>query len=407
MVNRYFIWLAVWATAAASLPSADCSPAIAPMDLARERMIEELRRDEGIENPRVFEAMRQTPRHRFVAGRLQSMAYYDMALPLGRGQTISPPSMVAGMIDRLDPQPEDRVLEVGTGTGYQAAVLSRLVAEVYTIEIVKSLARKAESTLVKLGCLNVQVKTGDGYLGWPEHAPFDRIIVACSPEKVPPPLIDQLKEGGTMVIPLGAGYDQMLYVLTKTNRALVREAVAPTVFVPMTGRAELERERPTNRLGPSLVNGSFEAVQPGISRPTGWYHQRQMTVVADADAPDGGSYALFENHSPSRTAEASQAFGLDGRRFRALLLSGVVRGDGIVRGPGERELASTVLAFYNAKRELISVVAAGDWLGTFDWRSFEQRVAVPSATREAIVRVGLCGATGRLSVDGLEVSTIE
>jgi hypothetical protein len=132
-----------------------------------------------------------------------------------------------------------------------------------------------------------------------------------------------------------------------------------------------------------------------------------MNVVSAADAPDGGSFAFFENRSPSRTAEASQAFGLDGRRFRALLLSGVVKGDDIKRGPGKRERASTVLAFYNAKRELIDAVAAGDWVGTFDWRSFEQRVMVPSATREAIVRVGLCGATGRLSVDGLRLTAFE
>jgi protein-L-isoaspartate(D-aspartate) O-methyltransferase len=369
-------------------------------------MVEQLRLDEGFGDSQVLEAMRETPRHEFVPGRLQSLAYYDMALPIGRGQTISPPSMVARMVERLEVQPDDRVLEVGTGTGYQAAVLSRLAAEVCTIEIVGSLARKARSTLKRLDCDNVQVKTGDGYLGWPERAPFDRIIVACSPEKVPAPLIEQLKEGGKMVVPLGAGYDQMLYLLTKTNGVLRREAVAPTVFVPMTGRAGLERENPVNLLEPALINGSFEELTPGSSRPKGWYHQRQLTVVDVADAPDGDQIVVFQNQSPGRTAEASQAFGVAGRRVQVLTLSGFVRGDAIEPGPGDRERASAVLAFYNANRELISVVETGEWEGTFDWRPFEQRVAVPHGTREAIVRIGLCGATGRLSMDRIGLTVM-
>jgi protein-L-isoaspartate(D-aspartate) O-methyltransferase len=334
------------------------------------------------------------------------MAYYDMALPIGRGQTISPPSMVARMIDRLDPQPGNRVLEVGTGTGYQAAVVSRMTEEVCTIEIVGSLARKARSTLKRLGCVNVRVKTGDGYLGWPERAPFDRIVVACSPEQVPAPLIEQLKEGGKLVVPLGAGYDQLLYVLTKTNGVLVREAVAPTVFVPMTGRAEAERENPDGSSEPALINASFEEVLPGTMRPRGWYHQRQMTAPG-GDAPDGDRFALFENQSPGRTAEASQAFGLDGRRVQVLVVSGVAKADAIEAGPGERERASVIVAFYNGKRELTGAQSVVDWQGTFGWWSFEQQMTVPPATREAIVRVGLCGATGRLLLDDLRVTVLD
>lgn len=373
---------------------------------ARERLVEQLREDEGFGDAQVLAAMRETPRHPFVPKRLWAMAYYDMALPIGRGQTISPPSMVARMIDRLDPQPGDRVLEVGTGTGYQAAVLSRLATEVCTIEIVGSLARRARSNLKRLGRVNVRVKTGDGYLGWPEYAPFDRIIVACSPEQVPVPLIEQLREGGTMVVPLGAGYDQMLFVLTKTNGVLVREAVAPTVFVPMTGRAEAERENPVGSSAPALINASFEEVLPGTSRPRGWYHQRQMTVPIGG-APEEARFALFENESPGRTAEASQAFGLDGRRVRKLAVSGMVKAEEIEPGAGEREQASVVVAFYNGKRELIGASSVVDWRGTFDWRSFDQLMKVPAATREAIVRVGLCGATGRLSLDGLRLTVLD
>jgi protein-L-isoaspartate(D-aspartate) O-methyltransferase len=163
---------------------------------AREQMVAEAIVGAGIKNPRVIEAMRRTPRHEFVPPEQRHLAYYDMALPIGFGQTISPPFVVALMTEALDPQPTDRVLEVGTGSGYQAAVLSPLVKEVYTIEIVEPLARRAAETLARLGYKNVFVKAGDGYLGWPEKAPFDKIIVTCSPEEVPQPLVDQLAEGG-------------------------------------------------------------------------------------------------------------------------------------------------------------------------------------------------------------------
>jgi protein-L-isoaspartate(D-aspartate) O-methyltransferase len=405
-VNLVLRCLAWWSITAGTILVAEAQLEMPEFLSARERMVEQLREDEGFGDARVLAAMRETPRHPFVPKRLRAMAYYDMALPIGRGQTISPPSMVARMIDRLDPQPGDRVLEVGTGTGYQAAVLSRMATEVCTIEIVGSLARQARSTLKRLGRVNVRVKTGDGYLGWPERAPFDRIIVACSPEQVPAPLIEQLKEGGKLVVPLGAGYDQMLYVLTKTNGVLVREAVAPTVFVPMRGRAEAEREHPVGSSVPALINASFEEVLPGTLRPRGWYHQRQMTVPI-GEAPDEARCALFENASPGRTAEASQAFGLDGRRVRELAVAGMVKADAIEAGPGEREQASVVLAFYNGKRELIGARSVADWQGTFGWRSFQGRVTVPSATREAIVRVGLCGATGRLALDELRLTVLD
>jgi protein-L-isoaspartate(D-aspartate) O-methyltransferase len=370
-------------------------------------MVEVLRQDGGIANERVLKAMGEMPRHEFVTRRYREMAYYDMALPIGRGQTISPPSLVAEMVDHLEPQPGDRVLEVGTGTGYQAAVLGRLVAEVYTIEIVGALARRARSTLRRLGCANVEVRTGDGYLGWPEQAPFDGIIVACAPERVPVPLVDQLREGGRIVVPLGQGYDQMIYVFKKTNGLLARELVSPAAFVPMTGRAELDRDPAGAAVKPVLLNGSFEELMPGTSRPMNWYHQRQVTVTRVRDAPDGEKAVVFHNASRDRTAEVSQAFGLDGRRWRHVVLKGWARGQGIERGTSQRERASLVVAFYDERREILEAAAAGEWRGSFEWRAFEQRTIIPVAAREAVLRVGLCGATGELWVDDLEMTVGE
>src|SRR5207244_8370487 len=164
-------------------------------------------------------------------------SYTDRPLPIGYDQTISQPFIVAFMTEELRPQPTDRVLEIGTGSGYQAAILALLVAEVYTIEIIEPLAKTAEATLQRLGYTNVQVKVGDGYKGWPEHAPFDAITVTCAPDHVPQPLIDQLKEGGRMIIPVGSFGDQELYLLQKNNGELQRRAVLPVRFVPMAGEA--------------------------------------------------------------------------------------------------------------------------------------------------------------------------
>jgi protein-L-isoaspartate(D-aspartate) O-methyltransferase len=186
----------------------------------------------GVKNERVIRAMRETPRHEFVPANQRKFAYYDMALPIGEGQTISPPFIVASMTEAIDPQPADRVLEIGTGSGYQAAVLSPLVRDVYTIEIVAPLARRAERVLQRLDYKNVHTRTGDGYQGWAEAAPFDKIIVTCSPEKVPQPLVEQLNDGGLMIIPVGQRYQQTLYLMRKVAGELQREALRPTLFVP-------------------------------------------------------------------------------------------------------------------------------------------------------------------------------
>ena len=179
--------------------------------------------------------MRSVPRHRFVPEALRSEAYRDRPLPIGEGQTISQPYIVAYMAEAMRIAPDHRVLEIGTGSGYHAAVLSRLAREVYTIEIVPSLARAASALLKDLGYANVRVREGDGYAGWPEEAPFDRILVTAAPEQVPEPLIDQLAPGGRMVIPVGAqGQTQWMTIVEKRENGVTRQQTIPVQFVPFT-----------------------------------------------------------------------------------------------------------------------------------------------------------------------------
>ena len=183
---------------------------------------------------RVMQAITAVPRHQFVPGPLREFAYLNRALPIGEGQTISQPYIVALMTHLLGVNEDSNVLEIGTGSGYQAAVLARLVRHVYTIEIIESLGRRAEDTLVRLGFDNVTVKIGDGYIGWEEHALFDAIIVTAAPEEVPQPLIDQLKPGARMVIPVGPNFGyQTLRVLEKQENGEIRETdILPVGFVP-------------------------------------------------------------------------------------------------------------------------------------------------------------------------------
>lgn len=194
--------------------------------------------DRDIKDPAVLQAMGKVPRHRFVPQEFMGAAYDDRPLSIGYGQTISQPYVVAFMTEQLMLKPTDRVLEIGTGSGYQAAILAELAAEVYTIEIVAPLAARAQATVTELGYRNIHVRAGDGYLGWPEAAPFDAIVVTCAPEQVPQPLIDQLKDGGRMIIPVGPIYDQELVLLRKQDGTIKRQAVLPVRFVPMTGQAE-------------------------------------------------------------------------------------------------------------------------------------------------------------------------
>lgn len=199
----------------------------------RHRMVKKQIEARGITNAAVLSAMNSVPRHLFVPVKQQYQAYEDHPLPIGGGQTISQPYIVALMTEVISPDSTMKVLEIGTGSGYQAAVLSRLCKKVYSIEIVGELGIRAEKTLVKLGYTNVSVKIGDGYKGWKEHAPYDAVIVTCAPEKVPQPLIDQLAEDGKMVIPVGFSGWQELVLLTKSNGTMIRKNIIPVRFVPM------------------------------------------------------------------------------------------------------------------------------------------------------------------------------
>jgi protein-L-isoaspartate(D-aspartate) O-methyltransferase len=228
----------------AALGIASCDRTHAPVaDFAaqRQRMVMEQLMPRGIHEERVLAAMAKVPREDFVPQDSRAASYTDQPLPIGYGQTISQPFIVAFMTEQLRLAPGDRVLEIGTGSGYQAAILAELVAEVYTMEIIEPLAKTAETTLERLGYKNVHVKIGDGYKGWPEHAPFDAVIVTCAPDHVPQPLVDQLKEGGRMIIPVGGFGDQELYLLEKKNGQLEQRAVLPVRFVPMAGEA-MKRE---------------------------------------------------------------------------------------------------------------------------------------------------------------------
>jgi protein-L-isoaspartate(D-aspartate) O-methyltransferase len=371
-----------------------------------EEMVETEIAAAGVTNKRVLHAMRETARHEFVPVDLRHHAYLDMALPIGSGQTISPPFIVAYMTQEIDPQPTDRVLEIGTGSGYQAAVLSSLVREVYSIEIVESLSRKATRTLNRLGYKNVHTRSGDGYQGWPEAAPFDKIIVTCSPERVPGPLAEQLAEAGLMIIPVGERYQQTLHLLRKERGELKTQALRATLFVPMTGQAESGREIQPDPLHPAIVNGSFE-VSSDDHAPSGWHYQRQLTLVTDPNqATDGERFVRFQNREPGRGCHALQGFAVDGRRVSRLQLSLFVAGKDVRQGQSPDQIPSAWVTFYDHRREMIGQERANPIVGTFDWRHEQVVLKVPLAAREAILRIGLLGAVGTLEMDDVQILAV-
>ena len=368
----------------------------------RDQMVDEEIVAAGIEDKRVIAAMRKIPRHEFVSLNLRRNAYFDMALPIGESQTISPPFVVAYMTASLSPKASDKVLEIGTGSGYQAAVLSPLVKEVYSIEIVESLGRKARRTLQRLGYDNVHVKLGDGYQGWPEHAPFDKIIVTCSPEKVPRALVEQLAEGGQMVIPVGERYQQNLYLLTKKNGKLEQQALQATLFVPMTGAAEERRKVQPDAENPSVYNGGFETLIGKTQEPEGWHYQRYMEVVEDADeAREGKIYVSFENDVPGRLSFALQGFAVDGRKVSRLDLKSWAKAKDLRFGQNRRQWPGVAVTFYDERRSMVGHVQPAVWSGSFDWTEYDYSISVPLRAREAIVRIGLLGGVGDLQLDGV------
>ena len=199
----------------------------------RVKMVNSQIKARGVKNQQVLKAMEKVPRHLFVPSNLQNQAYNDNPLQIGEGQTISQPYIVGFMTAALEPDSTYRVLEIGTGSGYQAAILGEICDSVFTIEIFESLGESAAKILEKLGYQNIKVKIGDGYQGWPDKAPFDAIIVTCSPTQIPDPLTKQLKEGGKMIIPVGHSYQQELILLNKENGILKKKKVLPVRFVPM------------------------------------------------------------------------------------------------------------------------------------------------------------------------------
>ncbi len=205
--------------------------------MERNEMVNQQMVRRGVKNPAVLEVMRRIPRHQFILDSYTEEAYEDHPLPIGYGQTISQPYIVAFMTEALELKGDEKVLEIGTGSGYQAAILAELTTEVFTIEIVEPLAAQATNTLKKLGYHNVTVRAGDGYQGWPEEAPFDAIILTAAPDHVPQPLLDQLAVGGRMILPVGK-FSQQLILFRRTETGLERTNLLPVMFVPMTGEAE-------------------------------------------------------------------------------------------------------------------------------------------------------------------------
>jgi protein-L-isoaspartate(D-aspartate) O-methyltransferase len=207
----------------------------------REKMVETQIKARGVKDPRVISALLKVERHRFVLEEYLNSAYADQPLPIGEGQTISQPYIVALMTELLELKGDEKVLEIGTGSGYQAAILAELAKEVYTIEIIESLASTAKKRLSELGYQNISVKAGDGYLGWPEAAPFDAIIITAAPDHIPKPLLDQLKEGGRMVVPVGT-YSQELKKIVKRSGKIETTDIISVIFVPMTGEGVKQKK---------------------------------------------------------------------------------------------------------------------------------------------------------------------
>jgi protein-L-isoaspartate(D-aspartate) O-methyltransferase len=371
---------------------------------ARNKMVDEEIVASGVKNPRVIAAMREVPRHEFVPLAQRKNSYYDMALPIGESQTISPPFIVAYMTESLDPQPTDNVLEIGTGSGYQAAVLSGLVKEVYTIEIVEPLGKRAAETLKRLKYDNVHVKVGDGYQGWPEHAPFDKIIVTCSPEQVPPALVKQLKDGGRMIIPVGQRYQQTMCLMKKSGDKMVSEALIATIFVPMTGKAEETRKVKPDPTHPAIQNGDFETLFGTPPQLAAWHYQRQVESVESKEAPSGKRYAHFHNADAGRNSQALQGFAVDGRVVQHLDFSVKYRCKNVKPGQTPFQLPAIVVMFYDENRGNAGMGVIGPWRGTDDeWASETKQIEVPSRAREAIVRIGMFGGVGDFSLDDLQM----
>jgi protein-L-isoaspartate(D-aspartate) O-methyltransferase len=394
--------------AALSAISTSCFGQFTEKQFAAQRaeMVENAVVRAGITHEGVIRSIAETRRHEFCPREIRHQAYLDAGLPIGEKQTISSPFIVAYMTESLDPQPDDKVLEIGTGSGYQAAILSPLVQKVYSIEIVEPLGKRAARTLKKLNYDNVYTKIGDGFKGWPDAAPFDKIIVTCSPEDIPDPLVDQLSEGGLMVVPMGDRHQQTLYLLRKRDGKMEREALRPTLFVPMTGRAEAARQVLPDGSKPALLNRDFEEDLDENGFVAGWYYQRKLELVEDIKSPGGNRHVTFNNDVPGQHAHVMQGIAIDGRLVSKLKWGASVKCDRVVAGP-HGDLPAVILTFYDRNRETIGSQSFGEFRGTQDWENYSRQIRVPIAAREAILRIGLYGATGSASFDNLLIKKIE
>jgi len=376
-------------------------------EIQRERLINNVLIPGGIKDPRVLKSVGATPRHEFVPKKYISQAYQDIAIPIGESQTISSPFIVSLMTESLDPQPTDKVLEIGTGSGYQAAILSPLVKDVYTIEIVQELGERTMQFMADMHYSNVHCLIGDGFKGWKENAPFDKIIVTCSPEKVPEPLVEQLREGGLMIIPEGERYQQMLYLMRKVDGKLEKVALRPTLFVPMTGTAEENRQVAPDPKNPKLLNGSFEEPLIQQFHIPGWYYQFGCVVVSDPDSPKGSKATEFQSNDPALPSMLLQGLALDGTVVKKIKLGGWMAGEDVKVGSNSERSPSIAIQYFDENRNRIGYNYVGGLKGSWKWRREEKIFQVPTATREAIVSVGLFGAEGTARFDDISIEAVK
>lgn len=383
-----------------------CAQKVESFEVLRENLVANVLIPGGIKNERVLRSMATTPRHEFVPKRYRLASYNDIAIPIGEAQTISSPFIVAMMTQSLDPQPTDKVLEIGTGSGYQAAILSPLVQDVYTIEIVEKLGNETKQLLTDLNYKNVHCLVGDGFKGWPQHAPFDKIIVTCSPEEVPTPLVEQLKEGGLMVIPVGERYQQMLTLMRKIDGKLERESLQPTLFVPMTGYAESQRKVAPDPKNPTLNNVSFEEPLIRDSFVPGWYYQFGCVLVEDPNAPDGKHVVEFRSNNGDEPSMLLQGIPIDGSVVKKIRIGGWITYENIKIGKDREQSPSIAIQFFDANRARVGYNFIGGYKGSRGWKYEERTFSVPSSTREAIVSVGLFGATGMAKFDNVTLQPV-
>lgn len=374
----------------------------------RRQMVEVAVKGAGVKDERVLRSMLATRRHEFVPKKIRrTQSYLDAGIPIGESQTISSPFIVAYMTQELDPQPTDVVLEIGTGSGYQAAILSPLVKEVYSIEIVEKLGKTAAKVLKKLKYKNVFTKIGDGYKGWAEHAPFDKIIVTCSPEDIPQPLIDQLKEGGMIIVPMGERHQQTLYLMEKKDGKMVRKALRPTLFVPMTGAAEDARKVLPDPSNPKLLNSDFEEGLDENGFAKGWYYQRQLTLEESDKAPGGKHFVQFKNAVPGQLAQVMQGFSIDGRKVSVLRFSMDFSCENVVLGPRPKDLPVAAISFFDEDRKELDLHVLGPFKGSTDWLTQKRDIRVPHTAREGIVRIGMFGSTGTARFDKVTIEAVK